>query len=279
MRHDPGQPNSAQDPEPESDNVIHLAPAKRRLRAGATDPDPASDALMQALKDVVSVRRLRLRKPLPLLTPPATPVRFVLHVELVGSKPPIWRRLSVPSELTLDRLHDVLQTAFGWTNSRLHQFTLAADPYGQETEGILTPFDVEEGDVGVPESELRLDQFLARHGDTLHYTYNFEDDWELLVALEAVDVSEGEGKAETDASVRCIAGRRKAPPEGIGGIQDYEYVLAVAANPRHPSYTDLFEHITRFDLWGVRDEPDRDEINRGLDRPAGDQLAGTAAAE
>lgn len=278
MRNDPGQPQAAPEPEPD-DNVIHLAPAKRRLRSGAAEPDPDTDALMQALKDVVSVRRMHLRKPLPLLTPPAQPVRFVLHVELVGSKPPIWRRLSVPSDLTLDRLHGVLQTSFGWTDSHLHQFTLAADPYGQDTEGILTPFDVAEGDVGVPECELRLDQFLARHGDTLHYTYDFEDDWELLLALEAVDFTEGDGddSAETDASVRCIAGRRKAPPEGIGGIQDYEFVLAVAANPRHPSYTELFEYITRFDLWGITDEPDRDAINRGLDRPAGEQLAGAAA--
>ena len=234
---------------------------------------------MLALKDVVSVRRLRLRKPLPLLTPPEGRVRFVLHVELVGSKPPIWRRLSMPSELTLDRLHEVLQTAFGWSDGHLHQFTLAVDPYGQETEGILTPFDVAEGDVGVPESELRLDQFLAKLGDTLHYTYDFEDDWELLVALEAVDFTQGtgEGEGESDASVRCVGGRRKAPPEGIGGIQDYEYLLAVAGNPRHPAYTELFEHITSFDLWGITDEPDRDAINRSLGRPAGDHLAGANA--
>ena len=119
MRNDPGQPKPATEPEsePESepDNVIHLAPAKRRLRAGPSVADPVTDALMQALQDVVSVRRLRLRKPLPLLTPPAQPVRFVLYVEMVGSKPPIWRRLSVPSTLPLDRLHEVLQTAFGWT--------------------------------------------------------------------------------------------------------------------------------------------------------------------
>lgn len=258
MRNVPGQSM----PESEPDNVIHLASAKRRLRATAADTH--SDAILQALREVANVRAVRPKKPLPLLTPPDVPVRFRLRVDLVGAKPPIWRRLSVPSHLTLDRLHDVLQTAFGWTNSHLHQFTLAADPYGHETEGILTPFDVEEGDQGVLESELRLDQFLANKGDTLHYTYDFGDDWEHTIAVEAVESAEA-GRA-ADASIRCIAGRRKGPPEDIGGIHNYEHILAVAANPSDPEYGDLVDEVAYFHLFDFTDRIDLDAINRSLGR-------------
>lgn len=259
MRNVPGQPMPDSEPD---DNVINLATAKRRLRATAADAH--SEAILQALREVPNVRAVRPKKPLPLLTPPAVPVRFRLRVDVVGAKPPIWRRLSVPSHLRLDRLHDVLQAAFGWTNCHLHQFTLAGDPYGQETEGILTPFDVEEGDQGVLESELRLDQFLANKGNTLHYTYDFGDDWEHTITVEAVE--NAEAGRPVDASVRCLAGRRKGPPDDIGGIHNYEHILAVAANPSDPEYRDMVQQIAYFQLFDFTDQIDLDAINRSLDR-------------
>ena len=47
---------------------------------------------------------------------------YQLKVTLKYSKPPIWRRLLVPSDIALDKLHYILQAAFDWTNSHLHQF-------------------------------------------------------------------------------------------------------------------------------------------------------------
>jgi len=260
------QPGARQS-ESDDDNVIDLASAKRRLRVVAVAADSGSDAdaLLRALKDVASVRALRPKKPLPLLVPLAVPVRFSVHVDLVGAATPIWRRLSVPSNVTLDRMHDVLQAAFGWTDSHLHQFTLAADPYGQETEGILTPFAADEGDEGVLESELRLDQFLARQGDSLRYTYDFGDDWELILTLETAEMPAGGGAM--DASVRCVAGRRRGPREDSGGIYDYEHILAVAANPHGPDYRELIEEIADLDLFDFTDTIDREAINRELARP------------
>ena len=44
-----------------------------------------------------------------------------------GIRPPIWRRLHVPGAATLGQLHDALQIAIGWTDSRLHQFRVGGD--------------------------------------------------------------------------------------------------------------------------------------------------------
>jgi len=45
-----------------------------------------------------------------------------IKVTLRGIKPPIWRRLRVPGNIRLVRLHEVLQIAMGWSNSHLHLF-------------------------------------------------------------------------------------------------------------------------------------------------------------
>ena len=47
---------------------------------------------------------------------------YQLKLTLIDSQPPIWRRVQVESDATLDRLHDVLQIVMGWTNSHMHGF-------------------------------------------------------------------------------------------------------------------------------------------------------------
>jgi len=35
----------------------------------------------------------------------------------------VWRRLLVPSHFTFDRIHEVIQEAFGWKDYHLYQFS------------------------------------------------------------------------------------------------------------------------------------------------------------
>jgi len=44
------------------------------------------------------------------------------YVELIGTNPFVWRRILVPGNYTLYRLHMALQGAFCWENSHLFQF-------------------------------------------------------------------------------------------------------------------------------------------------------------
>src|SRR5947209_7583552 len=49
---------------------------------------------------------------------PASERVYQFKITLLGSRPPIWRRIQV-KDGTLDELHEHIQTAMGWTNSHL----------------------------------------------------------------------------------------------------------------------------------------------------------------
>ena len=131
---------------------------------------------------------------------------YELKITLCGSKPPIWRRVQVPGGIKLNHFHDVLQIVMGWTDSHLHQFGSGSRYHGPETEYYLCPYQVEEGEPGVPEEEVRLDEVLADPGDTLCYLYDFGDSWEHVIRLEAVapwdDTAPGRSAWTTDATAR-----------------------------------------------------------------------------
>ena len=61
------------------------------------------------------------------------PEIYQLKVTLLGTSPPIWRRLLVPANITLAQLHDVLQTAMGWEDGHMHEFSLASGASGGPT--------------------------------------------------------------------------------------------------------------------------------------------------
>ena len=53
-----------------------------------------------------------------------------LKVTLRGIRPPIWRRLEVPTRLSLGGLHDAIQAAMGWGGHHLYVFDVAGRSYG-----------------------------------------------------------------------------------------------------------------------------------------------------
>jgi len=197
----------------------------------------------------VPERRLRL------VPPAAVPMGALqLKVTLAETKPPIWRRVLVPADITLDRLHDVIQAAFGWWNHHLHEFEVGRARYG--------PVDLDD-DWNPPKDErnMRLDQ-LASPGTKLRYTYDFGDDWRHAIEVEkAIDA---------DASVSLpalIDGRRACPPEDCGGPWGYGELLAVLADPSHP------EHAERLAWLGGPFDPERFDASEFETNMANDVLA------
>ena len=70
--------------------------------------------------------RAALAKP----TKPAQAV-YQLRLTLQETDPPVWRRLLVPSNVSLAKLHKIIQRAMGWSDSHLHQFMVGKPVYDQ----------------------------------------------------------------------------------------------------------------------------------------------------
>lgn len=149
----------------------------------------------------------------PAVAPAPSDIRgFRVRLDLEGATPPVWRRLELPGDLTMPRLHDVIQAAMGWTDSHLHRFRTGPD---RSSPHLLTQFDLEEGDRGALEDDIRLDQLVEAKGDELWYEYDFGDGWDHVLTVEAV----------LDApppAARCVGGRLACPPEDCGGLPGYE---------------------------------------------------------
>ncbi len=149
--------------------------------------------------------------------------RFTIRVDLAHTQPPIWRRLELDSQLRLDQVHVVLQRAFDWMDSHLHEF---AELGGGSRRFGPDPNDVGFGQPVESERRTRLGEVLEADGDGLLYVYDFGDTWEHLLAVEAV--------APTDPGLpaaRVVDGAGAAPPEDCGGVPGYEDLLEIIADP------------------------------------------------
>ena len=56
---------------------------------------------------------------------------YQIKVTLDEIKPPIWRRILVKSDITLDRLHFIIQEVMGWDGYHLHQFIIDGISYSE----------------------------------------------------------------------------------------------------------------------------------------------------
>lgn len=151
-----------------------------------------------------------------------------LKITLDDIEPAVLRRVEVPFNIRLDRLHLVLQAAMGWTNSHLYEIRAGGAGWG-------TPDP--DGDDMLDASKARLHRVVEDTGaKTLHYIYDFGDGWDHTIKIERVtDPVFGILYPRLlDASGRC-------PPEDIGGPFGYAETLEAIADPSHERHDELKE--------------------------------------
>jgi hypothetical protein len=177
---------------------------------------------------------------------------YQIKITLLGTDPPIWRRLRVPANLTLETLHDVLQLAMGWEDCHMHDFRI-----GQQRFGTPDPMEREFGGPRTAsERTARLFQVLGRAGIKAVYTYDFGDSWEHKIVVEKRLAPEP-GRAYP----ACVAGERHGPPEDCGGIPGFYNLLEAISDSGHEQHEELLDWL------GGGFDPEAfsvDEVNRRL---------------
>jgi hypothetical protein len=53
-----------------------------------------------------------------------------IEAGLAEVRPTVWRRIQVPADYSLARLHGVIQAVMDWQDYHLHEFTVGGRPYG-----------------------------------------------------------------------------------------------------------------------------------------------------
>ncbi len=187
---------------------------------------------------------------------PAVPAPvYQLKVALQGAKPPIWRRIQVPGNITLEQLHSVIQLCMQWDDQHLHQFLIDRTCYS-----LPDGDDLWQASRPKNEAKFTLHDLREKIQPQFQYIYDFGDDWIHQINVEEILPAE-EGKSYPV----LIAGKRACPPEDIGGIHQYNHILAVLNDPEDEEYEEVASWLN-MDIFHPAsfDKEDIAEINETL---------------
>jgi hypothetical protein len=169
---------------------------------------------------------------------------FQLRLTLMQVEPAVWRRLVVPADITLGKLHFVLNESMGWTCSHLHLFALRDRSFGDPRLDVDRELGFED------ERTIRLES-LVDEGQSLRYEYDLGDSWEHDVLIEK--------RLEGDSRLSyplCISGARACPPEDCGGVPGYARLVAALADPDNTDHDELLTWV------GGHFDPEGFDVNR-----------------
>ncbi len=192
---------------------------------------------------------------------------YKIKIELQDSEPLIWRRVIMPAGATFNRLHDVIQNVFNFNSGypdevyHLFEFDLSADnirvtndeeAYQEHQHFKKNRKEIEERMKDVPPefarfnearlenlntiirkpTGIKIDKYIEKYCE-IKYTYDYGDDWRILVTLEEI-VEEYHYGYPT-----LIDGAETAPPEDVGGLPGYYEFLKIYYDPEHPEYEEI----------------------------------------
>jgi hypothetical protein len=180
----------------------------------------------------------------------------ILKVTLNLKNNRVWRRLIMPYDITFEKLHLIIQTAFNWQNWHLHDFNVY-DKKGPAVNIVQSEDDFEFPSElpRVLETDLKIGEYIPKHKRLL-YRYDFGDNWEHRIEVE--DLEFGYNKSYSV----CLDGEGNTPPEDVGAEHGYKEFLNIISNPGHAEYkeTKRWANMQRYKEFNI------DNVNYSLKR-------------
>lgn len=177
-----------------------------------------------------------------------TALQAQLRVELRGVEPLVWRRVLVPENITLAKLHVVLQWTMGWSSSHLHEYEIARRRYGIPDDEWPSTEPITD------ERRVRLKPLIEDGLRRFTYLYDFGDHWEHIVKVEDLVPPKPDRPL-----IVCLAGENSCPPEDVGGYPGYAEFLEALKDPKHQEHANMLRWVggsfdpTVFDLAEVNE--------------------------
>lgn len=131
---------------------------------------------------------------------------YILKIALRGVSPMIWRRLHIPGNTSLAKLHQIIQITNQWDNEYLHQFHIFGKDYGISYIGGIAFSDNPD--------QIYLDNFTFDVGDKFTYEYNFFEHHIVDIRVEEIKES------LSSVNVFCIKGN------GMPGVTNSDVIHA-----------------------------------------------------
>jgi hypothetical protein len=157
-----------------------------------------------------------------------------LRISLKDHTPTIWRRLVVPGEIKLSKLHSIFQAAMGWEDYHLHLFRIGDHTYGEPDDEFA---DEEFDDI---DEDTVLFSEVVTAPMRFSYQYDFGDNWEHEVVIET-----SERVPLVLKFAACIDGQRACPPEDCGGTRGFADLVTAIADPTDEEHAEYVDWIGR----------------------------------
>lgn len=187
---------------------------------------------------------------------------YQLKITWVASNPPIWRRVIVPSRISLYNLHLVIQALLGWNNSFPQYFENARlryisteqsceieplhhRPLSQWGLFFLDLFSMSVVSLfrrivpsAIDQKEVMLSQILTEPGAVFHYCCVSHSSWRYQLVLEEILP-----QSQVSESPTCIAGGGACPSEEAIALSACEGNVHILQDREHPRYNELVQSL------------------------------------
>ena len=150
---------------------------------------------------------------------------YTFKINLINTEPLVSRTIKVCSETTLYLMHHIIQTAMGWENRHLYEFSINNLRFADSRL-----VDEEYGDMTDVKTVLLEDVF-PKIGTSAIYLYDFGDGWKHK--LELIEISNA---PQNELLPSFVSGQNACPPEDCGGVNRYREIIEILADSTHEEY-------------------------------------------
>lgn len=197
---------------------------------------------------------------------------YEIKVTIKNSKPPIWRKIIIPSDISFMQLHNIIQAAFEWRSYHLYEFTfkefsdritndgeaVEEAEFFQSKKGIELRKSMGISSLNIPNpgivlfaKEVLIEDYFEKV-KKLTYVYDFGDWWEHTIEIVSI-IDNYIGSCPVVTKFK-----QPSPPDDCGGIYGYYEFLE--------QYASGDKKLKKWaEMQGYSGEYDIDEINKDME--------------